>query len=379
MSICQIYLIIVKYAKLGSHAILSYMLKIFKKYFVPHEKNDHRPHILRLETTLATISFLIVIELLFLAGAGVFSNYDRYFALILSGVLIDETNSNRVHQNLPSLTVSPLLQEAAQEKAGDMARAGYFSHVGPDGKTPWDWLRGVGYDYRYAGENLAVNFIDSKDVVDAWMNSPGHRANILNEHYTEIGIGTATGTYKGRETVFIAQYFGRPLFAVNPITLSATPAPISSPKNLAKQISIVGSKGISASTRRGAVSTSRVSVLGESTDLNKAGAPSEQLFVALENPNATGIDYGVVANAGSSAPAPYSSVFEHALASPRSALNYLLMILAGIILIALVLKIFIKIKIQHLPLIINGILLLLLIAGALILNKYLGLVNAQII
>ena len=60
-------------------------------------------------------------------------------------------------------------------KAQDMATLGYFAHVSPDGKTPWYWIEKVGYDYQYAGENLAINFSDSKDVTNAWMASPLHK------------------------------------------------------------------------------------------------------------------------------------------------------------------------------------------------------------
>jgi hypothetical protein len=91
-----------------------------------------------------------------------------------------------------------------------MAEKGYFSHTGPDGAQPWKWFREAGYRYEYAGENLAVNFNESEDVVNAWMKSPTHRANILKHDFTEVGIGVATGTYKGKEAVFVVQFFGKP-------------------------------------------------------------------------------------------------------------------------------------------------------------------------
>lgn len=103
-----------------------------------------------------------------------------------------------------------LLSAAAQLKANDMAAKGYFAHVSPDGKTPWYWIDKVGYSYDYAGENLAVNFIDSADVSNAWMASPTHRANILNPVFKEVGTATAVGTYKGRNAIFVVQLFGTP-------------------------------------------------------------------------------------------------------------------------------------------------------------------------
>lgn len=97
-------------------------------------------------------------------------------------------------------------------KAQDMATKGYFAHTSPEGKkTPWYWLKQVGYQYQYAGENLAINFTDSKDVTNAWMNSPTHKANIVKDKYTEVGTGIATGLYEGRETVFVAQVYANPI------------------------------------------------------------------------------------------------------------------------------------------------------------------------
>ncbi|MBI4101680.1 MAG: hypothetical protein HY443_01810, partial [Candidatus Nealsonbacteria bacterium] len=86
----------------------------------------------------------------------------------------------------------------------------YFSHVSPQGQNPWYWLDQVGYSFSYAGENLAVSFFESKDAVNAWMASPGHRKNILNGKFTEIGVGWALGKYQGRETIYLVQFFAKP-------------------------------------------------------------------------------------------------------------------------------------------------------------------------
>jgi uncharacterized protein YkwD len=129
---------------------------------------------------------------------------------IYTAVLVNLTNRDRVSNNITELTVNPLLEKAAQMKADDMADKGYFAHNTPDGKTPWYWLDQAGYRYKYAGENLAVNFENSEDVQTAWMNSKGHFLNIINPKYTEIGIATSTGIYKGREAVFVVQMFGTP-------------------------------------------------------------------------------------------------------------------------------------------------------------------------
>ena len=129
---------------------------------------------------------------------------------IYASVLVSLTNRDRAVANVAELKVNPLLEKAAQMKADDMASQGYFAHNTPDGKTPWYWLSVVGYEYKYAGENLAVNFKESVDVETAWMNSHGHFLNIMNPKFTEIGIATSTGFYKGREAIFVVQLFGAP-------------------------------------------------------------------------------------------------------------------------------------------------------------------------
>jgi hypothetical protein len=144
-------------------------------------------------------------------------------ATILPAVVISETNDARSAAALPPLTRSPLLDEAAQLKAEDMAARSYFSHNSPDGRTPWYWYREVGYQYQYAGENLAVHFTDSEAVVDAWLKSPSHRANVMNGDYTEIGIGTAKGTFEGFDTVFVVQLFGTPVSATVPEPVLSQP------------------------------------------------------------------------------------------------------------------------------------------------------------
>jgi len=129
---------------------------------------------------------------------------------IYASVLVTLTNKNRAAANVPELKVSPILEKAAQMKADDMAAKSYFAHNTPEGYAPWYWFAKAGYDYYVAGENLAVNFEDSEEVERAWMNSKTHFLNIINPRFTEIGIATSTGLYKGRTAVFVVQLFGTP-------------------------------------------------------------------------------------------------------------------------------------------------------------------------
>ena len=131
-------------------------------------------------------------------------------ASVISAVLVDLANTDRVSEDIGTLKVSPILQAAAQAKANDMAAKGYFAHISPEGLDSWYWFKQAGYSFSYAGENLAADFSDSADVEKAWLASPTHRANLMNAHFTEIGIATAEGTYEGHPTTFVVQMFGTP-------------------------------------------------------------------------------------------------------------------------------------------------------------------------
>jgi len=120
------------------------------------------------------------------------------------------TNNERREKDIPALQRNALLDQAAEMKAKDMAANGYYAHVSPDGVTPMHWVEKAGYKYLIIGENLVVNRTDAEQVVDAFMGSPGHRANILRTDFTEIGIGVANGTYKGKDATFAVQIFAAP-------------------------------------------------------------------------------------------------------------------------------------------------------------------------
>lgn len=124
--------------------------------------------------------------------------------------LLQQTNLVRNQKDLPSLQPNQLLSEAAQIKAEDMAKREYFSHQTPEGKMSWEFISQAGYDYKTAGENLGVNYKNPEELVENWMNSPKHRQNILDEGFTEIGIGVAEGNYKGEKALFVVELYASP-------------------------------------------------------------------------------------------------------------------------------------------------------------------------
>jgi len=129
---------------------------------------------------------------------------------IINETLFELTNEQREENNLPAFHQNTLLQLAAQNKAEDMAKRDYFSHYDPEGRRFTHFVKQAGYDYMYTGENLAVKFKTSEKVIQKWMESLTHKANILGERYSEIGVGVAEGLYKGEKAIYVVQMFGEP-------------------------------------------------------------------------------------------------------------------------------------------------------------------------
>jgi uncharacterized protein YkwD len=143
-------------------------------------------------------------------------------------VLLAETNGDRVTNHESALQLNDKLTAAAQAKADDMVKRNYWSHVTPDGRQPWSFVVAAGYQYEAAGENLAYGFGNSSQIMTAWMNSPEHRANIMDPDYQDVGFATANSPNfngEGPETVVVAMY-GEPVGMVSPSTNSLTSKPV---------------------------------------------------------------------------------------------------------------------------------------------------------
>lgn len=104
-------------------------------------------------------------------------------------LVIDLTNAERQKNGLPALKKDANLMKSAQAKSVDMYENNYFAHESPSGESPFDLMKKHGVTYRTAGENIAQGHTTPESVVTAWMNSPGHRDNILNADFTHIGVG----------------------------------------------------------------------------------------------------------------------------------------------------------------------------------------------
>src|SRR3989344_299144 len=185
-----------------------------KNHFVPSHHNAYRPHLLRRRSLLFLLALALLAEGALVANLIARQSSHDFLAAIIQSEIISLTNAERAQNKVAALKESPLLDRSAQAKADDMAERGYFAHKDPQGREPWVWIQEAGYDYQYAGENLAVRFVDSQDVVAGWMASPTHRANIIKPSYTDIGVGIAQGVYKGQPATFVVQYFAAPAVAV---------------------------------------------------------------------------------------------------------------------------------------------------------------------
>ena len=124
-----------------------------------------------------------------------------------AGQVIKLTNKERAKSGCKALRSNSLLKSAAQKHSVDMARKDYFSHTGKDGRSPFDRMTDAGYSFAAAAENIAAGQRTPADVVEGWMNSAGHKKNILNCAYTEIGVGYAKG---GSYGTYWTQDFGKP-------------------------------------------------------------------------------------------------------------------------------------------------------------------------
>lgn len=193
--------------------------------FFPRESNNHRARALHHASLLLLIAALLL-------GNGVVGYLESNHSHILGVTanftqedLLLQTNAKRAENGLPPLQMNSQLSEAALKKGKDMLEKNYWAHNAPDGTTPWVFIKGEGYEYLYAGENLARGFSSAPEVVDAWMASQGHKENILSKNYDDVGFAVVTGTLTGDETILVVQEFGRRMTGTPPSIASDT-APV---------------------------------------------------------------------------------------------------------------------------------------------------------
>ncbi|HVZ58963.1 MAG TPA: CAP domain-containing protein [Patescibacteria group bacterium] len=212
------------------------MIDFLHHLLLPRESNNHRAKLLHHS------SILILVVGLFLAGnwfamprhnqavLGISYSINTQDLLIL-------TNQERQQNGLSPLVMNDELTQAATKKAQDMFSKDYWAHIAPDGTTPWYFIRSSGYEYIYAGENLARGFTSTSDVINAWMASPSHRENVLSPNYKDVGFAIQEGTLTGEDTVLVVEEFGSTTrTTTNTVAQAAPQQPTPTPSSTIVQV-----------------------------------------------------------------------------------------------------------------------------------------------
>jgi len=196
-----------------------------KDYFLSSERNDYKPWIISPQAL--GIFCLVIWSLKFLVPTAVI-----YAAPGIDATdLMARVNQERTQRFIPALVTHSSLTLAANSKANDMLARSYFAHVDPDGKYVWPKIEAAGFTpYLTVGENLAMDFSSAGDVISAWMNSPTHRANIVNEKFEDQGMASVYGQYEpSHDSVIVVSLFGtlyKSIKATAPAPAATTPKPV---------------------------------------------------------------------------------------------------------------------------------------------------------
>ena len=206
--------------------------KYCKNFFIPCEENNYKPRSLDGRSFFVLVVVIVAIKLLGIASYFEYLGADIYNQIAQADIYT-LTNQVRQDNGLSPLKVNSVLELSAQLKANDMVQSNYFGHESPSGVSPWYWFNKAKYGYTTAGENLAMNFVSSKEVINAWLNSETHKKNLLYVDFSEIGVAIANGKINNQKTILVVQHFAKPTIATsvkaNPVK-SAKPVSTISPK-----------------------------------------------------------------------------------------------------------------------------------------------------
>lgn len=204
--------------------------------FLPCESNNHRAKVLHHQSIFFVIIFLLIGQF-FLST--IKTNYPYVLGNstdISSQELLLLINQKRQEEGLPSLILSDQLSQVAYLKTKDMFAKNYWAHNAPDGVTPWFFFKRVGYDYIYAGENLARGFTNSTAIINAWMASSTHRENILSSRYQDVGFAIMQGRLLGENTTLVVEMFGSKSPATTIASIAASTTSMTKPQSFIASI-----------------------------------------------------------------------------------------------------------------------------------------------
>lgn len=185
-----------------------------KALIIPHRKNGYRPHAIRSHGLLVFAIYIITFQTIYNFQTGGEFRVLGYATNVNTSELLSLSNAKRSSSGLASYSKSVRLTQAAQAKANHMIADDYWAHYAPDGTTPWSFIDNAGYSYARAGENLAYGFATSSGVVEGWMDSPAHKANVLDGSFVHVGFGIANGeNFQGGKNTVIVALYGEPVVA----------------------------------------------------------------------------------------------------------------------------------------------------------------------
>lgn len=195
-----------------------------KNWFLPTKENNFQPSVLSDRAISIFILLFLLVKVIFSFNL-ILVKQSSLFADISAQRILSLTNEIRQQYGLPLVKEDVLLDKAAQYKAQDMLKNKYFGHFSPTGTSPWYWIDKSGYNYYYAGENLAMNFLDSEEVIKGWLNSPSHRENLLNKNYKDMGIAVVSGDFynEGINRILVVQMFGSKAKPFVPVAIAQAP------------------------------------------------------------------------------------------------------------------------------------------------------------
>lgn len=251
---------------------------MLKKWFFPHQQNEFHPYILRPLGT-GVITLLVLLQpLIYNVITAHQIKLVSYATDITSSDLLTLTNQQRANAGVNALSDNAQLDNAAAAKAEDMFAKDYWAHNSPTGETPWDFIIAAGYHYSAAGENLAMDYTTSEYVIDGWMNSPEHRANLLNATYKDVGFAVMNGTLTGEQTTLVVMELGAPAVVAAPTQKVpvATPKPIQTTPATPIQSAPVAhaTPPVATQTTQSTVSSPKVSAPTPKSTTPEAAVPS---------------------------------------------------------------------------------------------------------
>jgi len=340
---------------------------IFVDYFIPCDSNDNRPKILRPKPLLILVILLILLK----AGVTgylffIYPNLARMQENITKEIFT-LTNQARIENNLPALTYNPELNAAALAKANDMLSANYFAHFGPDGKKPWDWINRESYQYLFVGENLAMNFSGAQSAHLALMQSDSHKKNILNNKYNDIGLAVVSGEINNIKTNLLVELFGsqktralvldsQPAISVN---LETVPEP--------NELSVTKTEVLAEENIQSETEIESAPLPGEDSGQQKEDDLVSEKITSQNSPEEIALSPNLtLENNPAIKIAYFASVNDKKinLASQLISLSkYIYIAILILITVVLLINIIIRISVQHKPVIIQTLLVILFITG----------------